>query len=103
MTIKQYKVLIRQEVFDEIVDLYSYIAQTNPNSADAVRKELINSICSLEEFLERYPFFKGTLIPNGKFRKMVVKMRYLIFYQVMGNEVHIHNVVDGKRDYEWLL
>lgn len=101
--LKQFKVVIRPAVFDEILDLYAYVCEYSPSSAKKVRTELIKSMKSLQVLPERNPIFIGTLIPAGKFRKMVVLERYLIFYQVVGTEVHIHKVVDGRQDYEWLL
>ena len=101
--LKRYKVVIRPAVFDEILNLYAFICDYRPAAAQKVRIELIKSIRSLQTMPERYPFFSGTLIPAGKFRKMVVLNRYLIFYQVVECEVHIHKVIDGRQDYEWLL
>ena len=101
--IKQFEVIIRPSVFDEILDLYAYICEYSPASASNVRRELIKAMKSLRTLPERNPFFYGEIVPVGKFRKMVVLNRYLVFYQVVESEVHIHKVVDGRQDYEWLL
>lgn len=58
---------------------------------------------SLEEFPERNPWLDDPLIPDGKYRKLLMAKRYLLVYQVKADTVHVDAVVDCRQDYGWLL
>ena len=100
---RQFKVVIEQKVFDDILVLYSYVCQDSISEAAHVRDALLAAIRSLADFPERYPYFVGETVSAGRFRKMVVLGRFLVFYRVCGEEVYIIRVIDGKQDYKWLL
>jgi len=103
MAKNKFRVVISEYVFESILDIYRRICHNSLSGAEHVRKEIILSMQSLEEFPERYPYYEAVSIKDKQLRKMVVLKRYLIFYEVVGSEVRIYRVVDGKRDYEYLL
>jgi plasmid stabilization system protein ParE len=58
---------------------------------------------SLEQFPERNPWLSDPLVPAGEYRKLLMAKRYLLLYQVKGDNVYVDAVVDCRQDYGWLL
>jgi len=103
MAKNKFRVVISEYVFELVLDIYRRICYDSLSGAEHVRKELISGMQSLRDFPERYPYYEAVTFKNKQLRKMVVLRRYLIFYEVVGFEVRIYSVVDGKRDDEYLL
>ncbi len=103
MVKNKFKVVVSKFVYESILEIYRGICYDSLNGADTVRKAIIAGMRSLQNFPERYPVYDAISIADRQLRKMVVLKRYLIFYEVVGTEVRIYRVVDGKRDYQYLL
>lgn len=103
MSRKKFKVVISQYVYDSILAVYRGICHESLSGADHVRRALISGMESLRDFPERYLRYETEGLRDRQLRKMVILKRYLVFYEVVGEEVRIYHVVDGKRDYAHLL
>ena len=64
---------------------------------------VLDDFASLSRFPERFLFFESTFIPDGRYRKMLSAKRYLLLYEIDGNDVYVDYIVDFRQDYEWLL
>ncbi|WP_461390583.1 hypothetical protein [Desulfosporosinus fructosivorans] len=57
----------------------------------------------LEEFSERNSWLSDPLVPAGKYLKLLMAKRYLLIYQIKGENVCVDVVADCRQDYSWLL
>ncbi len=99
-----YTVSIVADAEDDLFDIYRYVA-----SADSVAKaerliRILQELClSLEEFPDRGPI-PPELESIGVFDYLEVHYKpYRVIYQLLGNEVFVHCVLDGRRDMQTLL
>jgi toxin ParE1/3/4 len=99
-----YRVLLVEDAERDIEDIYGYIARRDSvERADAILDGLEETCASLRDFPER-----GNK-PNeldalgiALYREIHFKP-YRIIYRIIGRDVVIHGVFDGRRDMESLL
>ena len=80
-----------------------FLAKVNIQAAINLMDEILGDIESLSQFPERFPFLECEFIPEGCYRKMLSARRYLILFEIVGNDVCVDYIVDCRQDYEWLL
>lgn len=101
MSLKKYKIMIMDEVYVSITEIYDYIRYRL--YARQAAENLLNRIFKAIDDLQYFPnsFFK-TYKYNGKIkvRKVVVK-NFVILYMVdnVNSIVYITDVMYGKRKY----
>jgi len=100
---KIYKVIISDEVAQMLVSHARFLAQVSEKAALDLIAEFSAKAKSLEEFPERNPWLSDPLVPADKYRKLLMAKRYLLIYQVKGDNVYVDAVVDCRQDYGWLL
>lgn len=100
---KKYTVIISDEAAHMLVSHTRFLAQVSEAAALRLIEEFNEKAKSLEEFPERNPWLDDPLIPNGKYRRLLMAKRYLLVYQVKGGAVHVDALVDCRQDYGWLL
>ena len=98
-----YKVIVSPEAFDMLKEHIAFIANVDKNAAINTKNIIINSIKSLKEFPNRYPFFDEEYIPKNKYHKMFVESRYLVLYQIKDDTVYVDYILDCRQDYSWLI
>jgi len=102
--VKKYRVKIIDEAERDLVDIYTYIAKEDSlEKADHVLGKLENLALSLTEMPKR-----GHVPPEldrlGITDFMEVHFKpYRIIYQILGKDVWIHCIIDGRRDMQSLL
>lgn len=101
---KRHRVRIAADAEQDLVDLYHYVAaHDSPERADDVLEQL-ESLC-LE--LAELPW-RGHLPPEldrigiTACREVHFKS-YRVIYRVIGQEIFVHCVLDGRRDMQSLL
>ena len=99
-----FAVLLTNDAARDLNELYDYIAiHDSPRRADHVLKQLEKAFSALSEFPERGVYPKELLkIGIQEYREMFFKP-YRIIYRVMGKNVYILLIVDGRRDMQSLL
>lgn len=100
---KKYTVLISDEATQMLVSHARFLAQVSEKAALDLAAEFSAKAKSLGEFQERNPWLSDPLVPAGKYRKLLMTKRYLLIYQVKGDNVYVDAVVDCSQDYGWLL
>ncbi|MGI6487281.1 MAG: type II toxin-antitoxin system RelE/ParE family toxin [Syntrophomonadaceae bacterium] len=100
---KVYQVIISDEAAQMLVSHARFLAQVSETAALSLIAEFDEKAESLEQFPERNPWLSDPLIPAGKYRKLLIARRYLLVYQVKGDNVYVDAVVDCRQDYGWLL
>lgn len=101
---KRYRVRIVEEAEQDLVDIYQYVATHDSLEKAAYVLDRLESLClSLTELPER-----GHLPPEldriavTDYREVHVKP-YRVIYEVIGRDVFVHGVLDGRRDLQSLL
>jgi len=102
--VKQYRVRLADVAVQDLIDIYRYVATYDSvEAADHLLDEL-ESLCSK---LSSSP--KRGHIPPELERVAVTAYRevhfkpYRVVYEVIGKEVFVHCVLDGRRDMQSLL
>ena len=80
-----------------------FLARVSKQAALNLMDEVLSDIESLSKYPERFPIFNSEFIPDSRYRKMLSAKRYLVIYEIDGNDVNIDYIVDCRQDYEWLL
>lgn len=101
---KKHQVRIIDEAEQDLVDIYTYIAkEDSPEKADAVLNKLESLALSLTKMPQR-----GHVPPEleriGITEFLEVHFKpYRVIYQILGQDVWVHCIVDGRRDMQTLL
>jgi toxin ParE1/3/4 len=88
----------------DIIEIYEYIYhKDSPEKADYVYSKLKESINNLSNNPERgHPPKELEKIGIKEYLEIYFKP-YRIIYQIVNKEIHVHCVLDGRRDLEDLL
>lgn len=86
---------------DDMDEIFSYISQDNVATAEAILDKLNKQISQLADF----PYM-GTVLSEEEYTlvqrgyRYIVVHPYLVFYRLMdGNNIIIHRILHGRRDY----
>ncbi len=95
-----YEVFISPRAKQMLGSHFRYLSQVSPDAAKKMKAKLIQAIASLQTMPQRFPFFQDLYIPANKYRKMYVKERYIVLYQIQDQNVFVDYVLDCREDYE---
>ena len=101
---KHYRVRIIEDAEHDLIDLYNYVASHDSAEKAGYVLEQLESLClGLTELPMRGhipPEFDQIGITS--YREIHFKP-YRVIYQVIGQDIFIHGVFDGRRDMQSLL
>lgn len=100
---KKYNVIISERTTQMLISHSRFLAQVSENAAIKLIDEFQEKVNSLETMPDRNPLLEDTFISERKYRKLVMKKRYLLIYQVKEDTVYVDYIVDCRQDYGWLL
>jgi len=102
--VKRFRVRIVADAENDLIDLYRYIAfHDSPESAAYVLEHL-ESLCSQLADLPNRGHIPPELDRIGVTDYQEVHFKpYRIIYQIIGSDVFVHCVLDGRRDITSLL
>lgn len=103
MNDKSYNVIISHTAADMLITHTRFIANVSEKAAMQFVEEFNNKTKSLEKFPERNPLVIDSMIPVGKYRKLVIMKRYLLIYQIKDENVYVDALLDCRQDFNWLL
>jgi toxin ParE1/3/4 len=99
-----YKVLLTDGAESDLEDLHRYIAMhDSPHSADYVLDSLMEVADSLATFPERGSYPQELLALGIREYRQSFFKPYRIIYRVIGKQVIIYVIADGRRDMQTLL
>ncbi|MCP4679452.1 MAG: type II toxin-antitoxin system RelE/ParE family toxin [Deltaproteobacteria bacterium] len=99
-----FQVILTQDAEDDIFGIYKYILEhDSAHSADYVLEKLEELCHSLDRLPKRGHTPPELLRINVKTYFEVHFKPYRIIYEIEGNRVFIHCVLDGRRDLQDLL
>lgn len=99
---KRYQVIISERAGEMLVQHARFLALVSPQAADKLRIDVVEAAKSLQEFPERGHWLVDPVLPENKYRKLLVDRRYLLIYQIKDDTVRIDYMVDCRQDYVWL-
>ena len=103
MSYRVYKVIIQDPAKEMLLYHARFLAQVSVAAAERLANEFTRQAKSLETMPERCPWLFNSYIPEYKYRKLVFEKRYMLLYQIIGNNVYVDAMVDCRQDYNWLL
>lgn len=100
----RYKVLLTAGAESDLDDLHRYITEhDSPNSADYVLDGLMEIAGSLATFPERSSHPQELLALGIREYRQTFFKPYRVIYRVIGEQVIIYVIADGRRDMQSLL
>lgn len=100
----RYEVLLTRGAEQDLESIHDYIAEFDgAPHADHVLDALSNIVDGLAQFPERGGYPKELLALGMKEYRQAAFKPYRVIYRVLGSQVVIYLIVDGRRDMQALL
>jgi toxin ParE1/3/4 len=102
--LKPFSVLLTDNAAQDLEDLFEHIARHDaPEQADYVLEQIEKAFADLSEFPERGTFPKELLAVGIREYREIFFKPYRIIYRVIGQNVYVMLIADGRRDMQALL
>jgi toxin ParE1/3/4 len=99
-----YKVLLSRSAERDLEEIYNYIAENDTQgNADHVLDKLMEVAETLASFPERGSYPKELLALGIREYRQAHFKPYRVIYRVIGKQVLIYMIADGRRDMQTLL
>jgi toxin ParE1/3/4 len=99
-----FSVLLTNDAARDLEELHAYIAQhDSPRKADVVLNRLEDLFKGLSASPERGTWPKELIALGIREYRQVLFKPYRVIYRVMGKEVYVMLITDGRRDMQSLL
>ena len=100
----KFEVLLTQGAEQDLESIYDYIAGSDSVvSANYVLDQLMEVVESLSQFPERGSYPKELAALGIKEYRQTFFKPYRVIYRVIGNQVIIYLIADGRRDMQSVL
>lgn len=98
------KLLYSPEALNDLDEIWTYINNElqNPAAAQKIVSDTLDAIEKLQDFAELGPLLSSITEFESDYRFLVCG-KYIVFYRVMGLDVHIDRVLYGRRNYIRIL
>lgn len=93
---KKYSVIIEERAYNDLRNIFIYIAQDSTLIAEQIYDELLEQMHSLEQFPERHQII--VIVREHEIRHLVFKQSFRILYTINGNKVHILHCFRSEQD-----
>ena len=99
-----FKVFLTEDATQDLTDIYDYIfAHDSPDKAKRVLNQIEKSFNRLSEFPDRGSYPKELSALGIKDYREVYFKPYRIIYRVIGKQVYVYYIADGRRELQTLL
>ena len=99
-----FEVLLTRGAAGDLEELYDYVAEHDaPSKADYVLDRLQKVIDTLAAFPERGSYPKELLALGIREYRQTFFKPYRVIYRIIGQQVYVYLIVDGRRDMQALL
>ena len=99
---ERYKLKFLQSSLDDLEEIVLYIAKDSKESALKMHDLIIEKTKRLSFFPKTGVLVQDKKIGEMGFRMLVID-KYIAFYKIDGDTVHIHRVLHGARNYPILF
>ncbi|NLV22626.1 MAG: type II toxin-antitoxin system RelE/ParE family toxin [Syntrophomonadaceae bacterium] len=98
------KLLYSPEAINDLDEIWTYINNEpqNPAAAQKIVSDILDTIEKLQDFAELGSPLSSITEFKSDYRFLVYG-KYIVFYRVMGLDVHIDRVLYGRRNYISIL
>ena len=98
------KLLYSPEALNDLDEIWTYINNElqNPAAAQKIVSDTLDAIEKLQDFAELGPLLSSITEFESDYRFLVCGI-YIVFYRMMGIDVHIDRVLYGRRNYIRIL
>lgn len=101
---RHYEVLITEGAERDLESIYDYIAKSSGATiADQVLDRLLEVVASLSRFPDRGNHPKELMALGIREYRQAIFNPYRVVYRVIGKQVVIYVIADGRRDMQSLL
>ena len=98
----KYSVEYLPMAYDDLDDIFTYIATDDPGLAIKILDEFDIAILHLEEFPDMGVNIKNRRLANKGYKMLIIN-DYLVFYVMVTNIIEIRRIISSKRNYTKLL
>jgi len=99
-----FAVLLTQGAARDLASIYRYIADSDgPDRAAELLQRLLSTVDSLSRLPERGSVPQELITLGIKAYRQILCKPYRLIYRVIGNQVFIYLIVDGRRDMQSAL
>jgi toxin ParE1/3/4 len=100
----RYEVLLTRSAERDLESIHDYISEfDSPASADHVLDRLMEVVHTLAQFPERGSYPKELVALGIKEYRQTAFKTYRVIYRVLGKQVVIYLIVDGRRNMQSVL
>ncbi|AKZ27969.1 type II toxin-antitoxin system RelE/ParE family toxin [Ralstonia pseudosolanacearum] len=100
----RYEVLLTQGAEQDLESIHDYVAEFDcVENANYVLDQLMEVVESLAQFPERGSYPKELVALGIKEYRQTAFKPYRVIYRVLGSQVVIYLIVDGRRDMQSVL
>ncbi len=100
----RYEILLTRGAEQDLESIHDYIAEfDSPANADHVLDELMGVVQGLAQFPERGSYPRELVALGIRDYRQTAFKPYRVIYRVMGKQVVIYLIVDGRRDMQSVL
>jgi toxin ParE1/3/4 len=99
-----YSILLSEDAYCDIEEMFSYISKDNKKAAKELRTRVYSGIKNLATFPYKYPAVQEDDAPGAErgYRYMVVTP-YIVFYRVMEERLIIARVLHSRQNWLQIL
>lgn len=100
--LKKYKIEYLPIAQEDLIGIFEYIEEDNPDAAANFIEKIDKAISKLESFplLGRIP--KDKRLKMLGYRMLIIE-NYIAFYVIKGNILEVRRIIHGSRKYSFLL
>ncbi|MGL4576117.1 MAG: type II toxin-antitoxin system RelE/ParE family toxin [Burkholderiaceae bacterium] len=100
----RYAVVLTQGAEQDLESIFDYIAEfDSAANANHVLDKLLEAVDSLTRFSERGSYPRELVALGIKEYRQTAFKPYRVIYRVLGNQVVVYLIVDGRRDMQSVL
>ncbi|MCD5414835.1 MAG: type II toxin-antitoxin system RelE/ParE family toxin [Clostridiales bacterium] len=103
MSSKKHTIIVSKRAVSMMRNHACFLANVSKEAANEFVDLFRNKIKALEFMPQRNPYLNHSELPQNKYRKLVIKKRYIVIYQIKRNNVYVDYIVDSRQDYGWIL
>lgn len=98
---QKYSVIVEERAYEDLRNIFVYIAQDSPLIAEQIYDELFEQMRSLENFPERHQVI--VIVRGHEIRHLVFKKGFRILYTIQDKEVHILHCFRSEQNIDNVL
>ncbi len=104
MSTNSYRVRLTAGAKQDLASIVGYVArQDSEKAAERLLEKLLATVASLGNSPERGSFPAELLALGSREYRQVISRPYRLIYKIMGGEVLLFVIADGRRDFQALL